>query len=244
VKTNGLVVCALVCSAGTATAQDSGVSVSVGARAWYTEWTTFSYFTLPDANGKPENRALTQVSADNKLVLVPVASVRYGDFVGSISVFPSTRFSFADGGSGTRNEFDVNAGYAVLPGLTLTLGYKKVSQRDGSTRYEPAGLVAGLNANAPLDGAVSMYGSFGLARLKTPGSGGDEVVKFKADYRLTEIGLAYALSGDGLPRRWTFTAGYRIQVMSSKEAFFTQDGKPQDGRDTTQGLTFGAIATF
>ena len=67
----GLVACVLLCSAGAALAQESGISVSVGARAWVTEWTTFSYYA---PNGT--NVALTQVSADNKLVLVPIASVR------------------------------------------------------------------------------------------------------------------------------------------------------------------------
>ena len=49
-----LVVLAL-CSANTALAQEPGVSVSVGARAWYTEWTTFSYFA--DEAGPTESRA-------------------------------------------------------------------------------------------------------------------------------------------------------------------------------------------
>ena len=118
-----------MCCPGSAWAQDAGLSVSVGARAWYTEWTTFSYLVQ---NGN--NIALTQVSASNKLLLVPLLSVRYGNFVGSASYVPSTQFSFADGGSGKRKEFDANVGYSVLPGLALTLGYKSVSQRDGSTR--------------------------------------------------------------------------------------------------------------
>ena len=56
-----------VFSASTALAQDPDLSVSVGARAWYTEWTTFSYFT--DDSGK-NNLALTQVSADDKLAVM------------------------------------------------------------------------------------------------------------------------------------------------------------------------------
>jgi hypothetical protein len=220
---------------GNAFAQDAGLSVSLGARAWYAQWTTFSYFAQNNVN-----QALTQVSADDKFVLVPTVSLRYGDFIGSLSAMPSTSFNFADGGTGKREELDANLGYSVLPGLVLTLGYKKVSQRDGNVRYEPAGAVAGVSGNAALAGAVSMYGALAFGRLKTPTGGGDEVVKFKADYRLTELGLAYGLNtGGGWPRRWTFTAGYRIQILGSKEAFGTQDG-----RDTTQGLTLGALATF
>lgn len=223
-------------SGAAAMAQDAGFSVSVGARAWYTQWSTFSYLT-DDAG--VENIALTQVSADNKLVVAPVLSARYGNFVGTMSMLPSTRFNFADGGSGTRREYDLNIGYAVLPGLNLTLGYKKVSQRDGEYRYEPGGAVLGLSAGAPLANGFALYGSLAAGRLKTPQSGGDKVVKFDADYRLTEVGLAYALAGAPASLRWTFTGGYRMQVMSSKEAFGTQAG-----RDTTEGFSLGAIATF
>ena len=226
-------VTALSCTA--AIAEDPELTVSFGARAWLAEWTTFSYLTDADGN----NIALTQVSASDKLVLVPLASLQYGNFVASMSVFPSTEFHFVDGGNGTREEFDINVGYAVLQGLNVTLGYKKVSQRDGDVRYEPAGLVLGLYGSAPLSSGFSLYGSVGFGKLKTPQSGGDNVVKFDADYRLTEIGLSYALAGIQVWPRWTFTAGYRIQVMSSKEALGTQDG-----RDTTQGLAVAAIASF
>ena len=225
-----------LCLAGLAQAQDSGLSVSVGARAWYAQWTTFGYYAPLNNAGQRVNLALTQVPASDKLVWLPIVSVRYGDFVGSISAFPSTRFSFVDDGSGTRSELDVNLGYAVMPGLTLTLGYKKVSQGDGADVYRPAGPVAGISANAPLGGAFSLYGALGIGRLKTPA--GDKIA-FRAGYRLTELGLAYTLNAERFPRRWTLTAGYRIQVLSSYEAF-----NAQDGRDTTQGLTLGAIATF
>ena len=219
---------------GAAAAQDTGLSVSVGARAWFTQWTTFSYYTQGN-----NNLALTQESASEKLVLIPLLSVRYGDVVGSLSYFPTTHVSFSNGNRGTRQEIDLNLGYTVIPGVTLTLGYKKISQRSEPYRYEPAGPTAGVSLNAPLVGAYSIYGVLGLGKLKTPKTGPDTVVKFSTDYRLTEVGMAYTLSGDRLPRRWTFTGGYRIQVMSSKEAF-----PGQDGRDTTQGFTFGAIATF
>jgi hypothetical protein len=222
-----LVILAL-CSADAAFAQDPGVSVSVGVRVWYTDWTTFSYFG--------DNLALTQISAKEQLATMPLLSVRYRDFIGSLSGFPSTGFSFDDASRGTREEFDANIGYFVMPGLAVTLGYKKVSQSGDAGRYRPAGPVVAVSGNAPLGGAWSLYGSLGVGRLKTPG--GDKI-DFKADYRLTELGLAYTLNGDGLPRRWTFTAGYRIQVLTSKDALGTQDG-----RDTTQGFTLGALATF
>lgn len=218
-------------AAADASAQEGGLSVSAGVRAWYAEWTTFSYFVDGGVN-----RALTQSSAETKWAVVPTLSLRYGNFVGSLSALPTTSFTFADGGTGQREEIDVNVGYSVLPGLAATLGYKKVSQRDGDAQYRPAGPVFGLSGNAALAGATSLYGALAFGRLKTPAG---DAIDFKADYRLTEVGVAHSLNTAGWPRRWTFTAGYRIQVMGSKEAFGTQDG-----RDTTQGLTLGVLATF
>ncbi|MBL8286867.1 MAG: hypothetical protein JNL85_02700 [Rubrivivax sp.] len=227
-------------AAGPVLAQDGGLAVSAGVRAWYTHWTTFSYYD----GGGPVNLALTQTSGPATWVFLPTASVRWGNWFGAASIFPSTSFDFTDGSSTKRSELDVNVGYAVLPGLNLTLGYKKVSQR-GDFRYEPKGPVAGISANAPLAGAFSLYGSLGLGRLKTPARNGDpKVVDFKADYRLTEVGLAYALPGSAFVQRWTITAGHRIQVMRSKDAFTSATGQAQDGIDTAQGFTLGVLATF
>ena len=231
---NKIALAILVVSAMGATqarAQDSALSFTVGARAWYTDWTTFSYY--PGVVGTPP-AALIQVSAKDKLVVMPQASMRYNHFFASVSAMPSTRFSFNDGTDGRRSEFDVNAGYTVMPSLAVTLGYKKISQSGSSGRYRPAGPIIGASANAPLGSGLSLYGSLGIGRLRTPA--GDDI-KFKAGYRLAEVGLAYTLNAD--EPRWTLTGGYRIQVLSSKDAF-----EGQDGRDTTQGFTFGANATF
>ena len=229
-----LAVTALVSSR--AQAQDSPLAFTVGARAWYTDWTTFSYY--PGKENVP-NVALTQVSAQAKLVVLPTASVRWNDFFASVSGMPSARFSFDDGTDGRRSEFDVNAGYRVMPSLAVTLGYKKVSQSGSAGRYRPAGPVIGASANAPLGNGVSVYGSLAIGRLHTP-SGDD--IRFKANYQLAEVGLAYALTADR--PRWTLTGGYRIQTMRSKDALLDPDGRELDGRDTTQGVTLGVNATF
>jgi hypothetical protein len=236
----------LLVAAGVAQAQDSPFAVTVGARAWYTHWTTFSYYTPPPpappapapAPEDVKSVALTQVSANSKLVVMPQLSVRWNDFFASVSAVHSARFTFDDGSGGRRSEFDTNVGYSVTPNLAVTLGYKKITQSDGTKSYRPRGPVLGASANAPLGNGLSLYGSLGLGRLKT--ATGDSV-SFKADYRLAEVGLAYALNAE--KPRWTLTAGYRIQVMDSKNAF-VDDVKHQDGRDTTEGVTIGAKATF
>lgn len=217
-----------------AQAQDAEWSVSVGLRAWSVGWTTFSYFTDP---ADPDtNLALTQASASNKVVLMPQLSVRHGKFTGSMTLMPTSKGFAFDDEPRDRREFDVNLGYSVTPGLTLSLGWKGVWQRKATSVYRPSGPVVGLSASAPLEGALSMYGNLGVGRLKTPS--GDSVA-FDAAYRLTEVGLAYAFSSGSMPQRWTATAGYRMQVLTSKQAF-----PGRDGQDTTQGFTFGLLATF
>jgi hypothetical protein len=215
-----------------AQAQPAELSVTVGAKAWNTQWTTFGY-DINDNN----HTVLIQVAAEDKTVLVPLVSLRWRDFVASVSGYRPTDYRFVDGSGGnTRKELDANVGYFVTPGLALTLGYKKVGQRAGNENYELGGLVAGLSATAPLGPAVALYGSLGLGRMKDTGA---STVKFDADYRLSEVGLAYSLALDGRPKALSFTAGWRMQVLSSKEAL-----GPQDGRDLTQGFTFGLLATF
>jgi hypothetical protein len=166
---------------------------------------------------------------------MPVIGARYGKFSGTISAFTSTDYLLDDGAHDERDELDVNVGYSLMPGLAVTVGYKEIDQGDGPDHYRPSGPVVGLSASAPLRGAWSMYGNLGVGWLKTPS--GDDIA-FDADYRLAELGLAYNLNTN-MPKHWTFTAGYRIQVLTSKDAFETQDA-----RDTTQGFTLGVLATF
>jgi len=223
----------LLCGAATVQAQDSGLSVSVGVRGWNTQWDTFSYYVPP--NGDPQ--VVTQSPANEKFVLVPLLSVRYRDFVGSLSLYPSTDHSFIDGSTGNRKELDLNLGYYVAPGVAVTLGYKKLEQSDGSSIYALSGPVLGVNGTASLGRDFSLYGTFGLGRLKTTSA---STVQFSsADYRLSEVGLAYTMATPSIAKAVTFTLGYRTQVLSSKDA-----AEGQDGRDLTQGLTLGFVATF
>jgi hypothetical protein len=236
------------CNAGVALAQDPELTVSVGVRAWFTEWSTFTYF-VENINGIPTSRALAQSPANDELVLMPSVSVRYGKYSGSLSVFPSTSYTFLGvdaAGNGfvdgaKREEIDLNFGYAVTAGLTPTLGFKRVTQSGSAGRYELFGPVVGVSAYAPLGGLLALYGSLGLGRMETT-SGSRQTdgqpIDFDAHYRLAEVGLAYTSSAAGL-ERWTFTGGYRVQVFDSGDAF-----QALDGRDTTQGFTLGAVATF
>lgn len=222
---------------GLAQAQLADLSVSVGARVWRTQWTTFSYDTVP---GRGD--VITQEPAGDKTVLIPVISLRWHDWVGTLSAFSSTDYTFIDGnGAGnTRKELDLNVGYYVAPGLALTLGHKKTTQKEnpGTRSYEVAGLVAGLAGTAPLTPTLGLYGSFGFGKLKPTGASSE---KYDADYRLAELGLAWNVGLDRGPKAINLTVGYRTQVLSSKDAL-PRTG--QEARDLTQGLTLGVVATF
>lgn len=225
-----VLVAALAGACGLAQAQQSP-SFSVGLRAWQTQWDTFSYTT--DLNG---DSVVIQSPAKDKLVLLPVISMRWHDFMGSISLYPSTDHEFVSGERGTRKEFDLNLGYYLSPGVALTLGYKKVEQGGSSGVYALSGPVAGVSGTAPLGRDFSLYGSFGMGWMKSTSS---STVKFDADYRLSEIGAAYTVPTGTFVKAVTFTLGYRTQVLTSKDAL-----PGQDGRDLTQGFTFGALASF
>jgi len=219
-----------------AAAQDGGLTVSAGIRAWATSWSTFTYFA--DANG---NSQLGQSTADDRLVLMPTLGLRWGDWSASLSALPSTTYDFpSSGATGAREEYDLTFGWRMMPGLNLTLGYKRVLQREGRVRYEPKGPVIGLSGTAALEGPWALYGTVSLGRLKTSGEASDTNVSFEADYRIAEVGLGYTLLGGSWGvRRWTFTGGYRLQVMGSREA-----AGSQSGRDETNGFTLGVIAGF
>jgi len=232
VNRNWIVGLLLLGNAGAALAQDSDFIVTAGVRAWWVEWTSWANY--PGIVGQPQ-LALEQTQASDELVLMPNVSVRKGKFSGSISAFASKGCSFVDDTGANREELDMNAGYAVTSGLTVTLGYKQVEQSGSAGRYRPRGPVVGVSAYAPLGGLLSLYGSLGLGRIQTPGG---DAIDYKSDYTLAELGLAYTPNAVG-QGRWTFTGGYRIQVLDSKDAF-----EGQDARDTTDGFTLGANYTF
>jgi hypothetical protein len=217
---------------------DAGLVASVGLRAWNTAWTTFGYDTV---NGE---QIITQSPAKSKLALMPVLSLRYGNFGGTFSGYGSTKFRLVSGSVDERSEYDLNLSYFVMPNVALNLGYKRVRQSSGLNVYDLKGPILGANATAPLGGTWALYGSFGFGQLGTGPQkpyvdGARNRLEFDARYRLTEVGLAYNMVVDPWLRALTVTLGYRTQVFDTLNATTTQDA-----RDLTHGLTFGLLATF
>lgn len=227
------IICCLV-STTAAQAQDAGLGISAGLKAWSTHWTTWGYGS--DSDGNP---AITQSPTNKKTLTIPVLGLRWRDFIASIGGFGSTTFTYPDTSTITRKELDVNVGYYLSPGAAVTLGYKRTGQRAGQNNYELGGPTLGLTATSPLAGGFSVYGLLGLGRLKETGSSN---VLFDADYQLSEVGVSYLLPIGGWLRALSFTAGYRMQVINSRDAL--SPGPRQDARDLTQGFTFGVIGAF
>lgn len=220
-------------SASAAQAQDSSLTLSVGVKAWAAEWSTFTY--VPAANAA---QVIAQVDPVSRVLLVPSVSVRWDDFLASASGFTQGY------GNDERREWDVNAGWSVMPGVTLTVGYKSIAQL-GDYSYKPKGWIAGVNAAAPLSGPWSLYGSLGMGRVKTRQGGNAEnrIVSFApSPYRITEVGLAYGLPMDGLFafKSLNLAAGYRSQVLVSKGVL--EGGG--SANDLTQGFSVSVSAVF
>jgi hypothetical protein len=216
-----------------ALAQDSNLGFFAGVRVWNVDWTTWGYGT-----NSSNREATTQEPTHTKTLVIPVVGVRWRDFLATLGGFSSTDFTFVDGGGTiTRKELDLNLGWYVTPGTALTLGYKRTGQR-AQQNYELAGPTVGMSATAPLGGGVSLYGLLGLGRLKPTGA---STVDLDADYQLTEVGAAYNVPVGRIVRSITFTAGYRIQVIDSKDVLNT---RAQNARDLTQGFNIGVSGSF
>ncbi|MGH9576251.1 MAG: hypothetical protein ACRD3R_02355 [Terriglobales bacterium] len=240
-----------------AQAQSSDVSVTMGLKAWNTEWTTWFIENLNLAVGDSSvsTSAVTNQSASRENVLIPSIAVRYGNWFASGSFFIKKSFSFGL----ERREYDVNLGYAVLPGLAMSVGYKDL-RYEGTTnsyQYEAKGLTVGVNGSAPINSNVSIYGALAYGRPDVRDNAGrNGVSKRSGDYLLSEVGLAFPLGRMSESLRSTvMTAGYRYQRLDSKKhtSTFTLEGASTpvaglgisyDLIDTTQGIAIGISSTF
>jgi hypothetical protein len=193
-------------------------SVTIGLKAWGTEWTSWE----PYLNKGADVRIIEPVSSGTEVALIPQASVRYGDWLGSASYFVNKTYSLSgaiDPLSGntltlspTRKEFDVNGGYYIFPSLAL-------------------------------------YGAFSLGLLRLNASTPDDAGKnsFDAIYSLGELGLAYVFN-TGLPNfSLTLTGGYRVQIVDTRNfSLATAYGgySQVELHDVTQGPVISLIGRF
>jgi hypothetical protein len=233
----------------------SDVQLNLGVKGWFNEWTSWD----PVSTGNGTIKVIESVASNTHDSVIPQASVRYGKWLVTGSYFLKTDYTLGgliDPSTGTltalsasRKELDGNFGYSVLPGLIATLGYKQIEQDFGASAYKWTGPTVGLTASAPLAGALAFYGTFAYGRLNLNSSTPDDAehTSFHADYELGELGLAYGVSTPLPHLSFSVTAGYRIQVVSTRK-FDLSTGfggyEPVDVHDITQGPAITIFARF
>jgi hypothetical protein len=207
------------------------VHATLGVRFWRTDWTTwydpYVYRDAPD-----------------QTTVIPVASLRYKNFLMSGSYMVGKKFTFPEGfGTEERKEYDVNIGYFILPGLAATLGWKHLQYNDQATPYkwETSGWTVGLSGSAPIASTVSIYGNMAYGRPKVDDKSAFRDVRGK--YFLTELGLAFPLGAmtDTLTGV-VVTAGYRYQRVAAVPNGPTFD--PVEVFEYTQGPVLGVSYAF
>lgn len=234
------------------------VTVTAGVKMWNNKWSTWD--VIPPAGSCATTGACgyseNYTSGDNA-AWIPSASVRYRDYLLAGSYFANHSYGFS-GARGPftadRKEMDIVAGYYVLPTVAVIAGYKEVKQNFDGMNFKYSGPIFGVNASAPLTGGFSLYGTAALGRLDAslPDSiaiGATTSSNYNADYKLGEIGLAYAFdvraSMPGM-KSLVATLGYRNQVIATdaqiRDTPTTSRGT--ELRDTTEGLTLGLTAVF
>ena len=266
--------CALIGIAisGTAAAQSGPapdqLSVSVAARVFVNRLNGVGYGTagIPGLNPTYAN-----VSSSTQVSFLPSIALRYGRYVLAGSFQPTTRYEspVAETPGVTarpeRREWDVSLGYAVMPNLVVSVGWKDVSidttlgasfpVTETALPIKFAGPFIGAAASTPLGSDWSLYGNvaYGRPDAKVNGS----TIGTSTDYISTEFGLQYSLRGLGQAfERAVLILGYRTQSSRTKNAAVTVLGlNPATGavgfqngtlssRSSIDGVTLGVAFAF
>jgi hypothetical protein len=244
----------LVCSAQqTEEPPASPWAFNLGIKAWSNTWTSWEIITVPSGGGTLQ--AVTPVSSSPVIAVTTLASVRYRDVFVSASYMSDTEYTLENSlGTipGTRSEADANIGYDVFSGLSLSAGYKQLTQDVGG-RYEWSGPTLALSVSAPLRSGLSVYGTYGMGWMKAtlPSPDASGATSLDANYTVSEFGIAYTLGREriGGIASLTFTLGYRAQTVVTRD--YALSSQPSgtvyatdDLRDFTQGITISLIGSI
>jgi hypothetical protein len=229
-------------------------ALAAGAKFWENTWE--SWIVVPTPFNRGSREVIETVNSNTRLALIPQFSVRYGDWLGTVSALTPTNYSLTPSWgiplAASRYEIDGNVGYYVLPGLALTAGYKQVEQKFGGT-FKWHGPTLGASGTAGLGKGFSLYGTVGVGYMKAalPFADGADQTSLKANYALGEAGVAYSFGALGrLTRSLNVTLGYRSQTLTTRGYGLadTSTAPPTvsrlDVRDTTQGPTLSLVAVF
>jgi hypothetical protein len=231
-------------------APPSDLTLVFGTKLWANQWSSWA----APSSGSGLN--INPLNSGTSISVIPQLGLRYQRFIASMSMMARTSYTldqaWQDSLQANRTELDANIGAYVVPGLAVTLGYKRLTQNFGG-EFVWAGPTLGVSATGALTSHLSAYASVGLGALKAtlgnPDGAGNS--SLSANYTVNEAGLAYAPgeSGASLLRKAAFTLGYRTQTVTTKGYVLTDSSRTpptttQNLRDTTQGLTLGMVLAF
>lgn len=238
---------------------DASFSASVGLRVFSNRVGATGYVSP----GIPGISPVSAAASASAVTYIPSLGLRYGRWVASASYFTNTEYSsFTPELNRSfrfeRREWDANVGYAVLPALIVTVGYKelKVSGVGDNPLLTSkfSGPTVGLAASAPLtpDGLLSLYGNLAIGRLKQTVGGADYP---RGDYVSGELGLQYSLRNvSSALGRTSLLIAYRSQAFRTKGAATSVfDATPAGGayrnstrdvKDTSDGFLIGLNVAF
>ena len=249
------------------------VSIIAGLRVWANRW-DINYITREAFQTDPADPSTLMlrdvnatVASSQRIVPMPFLGIRMGNFLASVSYFPTTSYGDVDVLSDDieRDEVELNIGYYVLPSVVVSLSYKtgeqsKLTDLVADSTVKVSGIMLGASFSAPLSDRFSAYGNFaygiGKSELKhfTFADGDDSL---RGSYQIGEFGISYGLSPDfGGPflkgalltlgfRSWTLTFDDVPLGTYSPAAPATPIAiQKHDIRSSTDGIVLGFVGVF
>lgn len=214
-------------------------STTIGLKLWANEWQTWD---------TPSGYWFGGAAMGTAKAISPNPSVtlKYKNFFVSGGTMLKTTYKMPDTLNGatttaSRWEKDLSVGYFVHPQVAVTLGYKQITQKWGSTYYVWKIPAVGLSLAAAIqDTKMFMYGNaaVGAASVSTSDNTAAGWRMKGGNYTTTEIGLGYSV----IPS-FRLTLGYKYQVCPTSMEVLNNTSRVTMV-DSTRGFVFGGSYTF
>jgi hypothetical protein len=199
-------------------------TVEAGVKMWFNDWTQ-------DVPG------FGSINSDTAVLIGPAINVNFGRsaFLEASYLFSGSNYRFNDpavAGNTARQDFDLAAGYRIIPEFSLLAGYKD-SQFDNhataskSTVYGP---FIGVRADLPMAPYFGFYigSNYLFTWFKQEGSGG-----------------GFSEDSPG----WTFESGFKFFITREFIGSFgykyeTNTGNDSNVQDSFSGITLSGMVVF
>lgn len=253
----------------------SGMRFSISESVWLATWDPVlqdAQVVVPTATNVPVAQVrFAPSNSSTKPLYITAVSINKGSWVVTASASTTANYehSLSPDGVIARREWDASVGYILSPNLVASVIYKagRISQGssvaliglgDSGGEYILKGFGAGLTYSAPLNlwsdsgepTRLKGYGSFAYARGHVDLGTSNPAF----DYRISEIGLLYALGTVGQVGTVTAKVGYRSQIVNEKgldvgtyslaPPYPLLSSQKMNFRSTTDGMILGLTLTF